>query len=292
MRSRDDVDGTASDDARRMDRRAFLATAGILAALVAARGATALARSRAIIAPLGLQLYTVRSLLDRDADGTLAAVAAIGYREVELAGLHGRTPRAMRALLDRHGLVATSSHVDLARVRRQWTRVADEAHVLGQRFIVVPWIGEQERSLDGYRRVAADLDRAGEAAERAGLRLAYHNHDFELARLGDTTGYDVLLAETDPALVAMEMDIYWIAHGGRDPLALIAAHPGRFPLVHLKDMARGGAMADVGAGTIDFPAIAAQARAAGIEHWFVERDDARSPLESARVSYEYARHLE
>ncbi|HEX6537411.1 MAG TPA: sugar phosphate isomerase/epimerase [Gemmatimonadaceae bacterium] len=230
--------------------------------------------------------------MDRDVEGTLAELARIGYAEVELAGLHGKTPREMRTILDRAGLRATSSHIAMRDIRERWPAALVDAHTLGQRWIVCPWIDESDRTPDGYRRVAEELDRAAEAARGAGLGFAYHNHDYEFAPIaGGVVPYDLLLAECDPALVRMELDLYWIAKAGRDPLAYFEAHPGRFPLVHVKDMARDGAMVDVGQGTIDFAAIFARHARAGIEHYFVEHDDPPSPLADARASYQYLRHL-
>jgi sugar phosphate isomerase/epimerase len=240
---------------------------------------------------IGIQLYTVRSLMEKDVEGTLAALAGIGYREVELAGLHGKTPTEMRALLDRHGLSAPSAHIPLEVMRGGWPRALDDAATLGNRYVVCPWIDQSERTLDGYKRIAALFNAAGRAARRAGIQLAYHNHDFEFAPLGGTTGYEVLLAESDRDLVRMEMDLFWITKGGRDPLAYFERFPGRFPLVHVKDMAANGAMVDVGAGRIDFPRVFAQAGRAGIRHYFVEHDEPASPLDSARASFAYLERM-
>lgn len=262
-----------------------LRAGGLLAAC--AEGAPGPRRLEAI----GIQLYTVRELMARDADRTLGALAGIGYREVELAGLYGKSAREMRALLDRHGLAAVSSHVSMQDIRERWARTLDDAATLGQRFVVCPWIDEVDRTRDGYRRVAAEFNRAGEAARRLGLRFGYHNHDYEFTPLGGTLPYDILLAECDSDLVAMEMDLFWVVKGGQSPLAYFASHPGRFPLVHVKDMARDGTMTDVGRGTIDFRAIFAESERAGIEHYFVEHDQPSAPLETARVSYEYLRRL-
>ena len=261
---------------------------------VAARGMpawTRLPRARRLGA-IGLQLYSVRDRMDRDLEGTIAAVAAIGYREVELAGLHGRTPRAMRALLDAHGLAAPSSHISLDDIRGDWAATLDGAATLGQRFIVCPWIDERERTADGYRRVAHEFNRAAEAARAHGIQFAYHNHDFEFTPLGGALPYDLLLAECDRALVQMELDIYWIVKGGQDPLAYFARDPGRFPMIHAKDMARDGSMVDVGAGTIDWRAIFAHGREAGLVHTFVEHDDPPHPIADVRASFDYLRRLE
>jgi sugar phosphate isomerase/epimerase len=241
---------------------------------------------------IGVQLYTVRGLMKQDAEGTLRSLARIGYGEVELAGLYGLSAREMRGILDRQHLTAPSSHIGTAEMRGDWARTLADASTLGQRYITCAWIDESERTMDGYKRIAELFNRCGQAARAAGLQLCYHNHDFEFAPMGDVVPYDLLLAECDQQLVKMEMDIYWVVKGGRDPLAYIARNPARFPLVHVKDMDRRGAMTDVGRGVIDFRAIFALSGRAGISHYFVEHDDPPSPLESVKTSYDFLRRLE
>ena len=242
---------------------------------------------------IGLQLYTVRHQMEKDFEGTIARVAATGYREVEFAGYFGRSPRDVRALLDRHGLSAPSSHVSLA--PEQWRGALDAAPIVGHRYLVIAWIPpEERRTLDDYKRAAERLSRAATEARAAGLQFAYHNHDFEFAPLDGRLPYDVLLAETDPKLVQLEVDLYWIVKGGQDPLAYFARWPGRFPMVHVKDSAGppDHRMVEVGAGKIDFKKIFAQRDQAGIQHFFVEHDEPADPFASIRASYEYLKHLE
>jgi len=240
---------------------------------------------------LGLQLYTVRNLMDQDVERTIAAVAAIGYREVELAGLHNQTAKEMRAILDRHGLRARSSHSSMQDIRRNWPQTLDDAATLGQSYIVNPWIDEPERTVDGYTKAAREMTAAAEAARAHGIGFAYHNHDFEFARVGDKLGYDILLAESDPTLVKMELDIFWIVKGGQDPLGYFARQPGRFPMVHAKDITKDGDMVDVGQGTIDWRTIFRHAEQAGIEYTFVEHDEPPSPIADAKTSYEFLHAL-
>ncbi len=239
---------------------------------------------------IGLQLYTVRKMMQRDVVATLSAVSAIGYREVEFAGLFGRTPVAMRKILDSNHLVAPSSHVSLQEIRDDWARTLDGAVALGQKFIVCPWIDQQERTPDGMERVARDFNTAGEAALKAGLQFAYHNHEFDFRLVNGAMPYATILAKTDPKLVKLELDLFWVVQGGQDPLAYLEKYPGRFPLVHVKDRTADGKMADVGQGVIDFRKIFAKA-GKGIEHYFVEHDEPASPLDDARISYEYLRNL-
>jgi sugar phosphate isomerase/epimerase len=275
-----------------MDRRAFLRINGAALGGLAALGtASCRAASPPAAVPrrLGVQLYTVRDLLARDLAGVLEAVRRIGYDEVEFAGYHGHAPHEIRAVLDAVGLAAPAAHVGLDALRDDLDGQVEAAHVLGHRYLVVPWLDAAERaSLDGYRRIAEELNALGARLQAAGVRLGYHNHDFEFETFGDgRSGYDVLLEETDPGLVVMEMDLYWAVNGGRDPVAYVERHPGRFPLFHLKDRTASGEMVDVGAGAIDFARVFAHAGRAGLRHAFVEHDEPADALGSVRASYDY-----
>src|SRR5215831_19265667 len=286
--------GLRSADMRRLTpdfgRRQFLAALAGLTRVAASVAAEPPGR-----VPIGVQLYTVRTLLERDFDGTLAALAAIGFREVEFAGYHGRSPHAVRAALDRTGLVAPSAHVPIETARDDLPRVLDAAGAIGHRHVVVAWLPEgQRKTLDDIRATADLFNGIGRRALAAGLGFAYHNHAFEFRRLGGALPYDVLLERSDPRYVSFEMDLYWITRGGQDPLAYFARWPGRFPLVHAKDSAGppDHRMMDVGAGTIPWRAIFARRQEAGIRHCFVEHDDPSDAMESVRRNYEYLRRLE
>ncbi len=246
------------------------------------QGAGAVARP-----PVGLQLYTVRALMGRDVPGTLAAVAAAGVREVEFAGYFDREPSALRALLTQHGLSAPAAHVSMPAEDAGWTPMFDAAEALGHRWLVIPWVGNDVRaSLDGWRRFADRLNEAGRLAAARGLRMGYHNHDFEFAVTEGQVAYDVFVARLDPALVDLELDVYWTVKAGHDPKALFARYPGRFPLWHLKDAgpAPERTMVDVGAGTIDFAGLFAVGDQAGLRHGFIEHDNPKDPLASVQAS--------
>jgi len=240
---------------------------------------------------IGIQVYTVRSLMPKDPEGTLAALAQIGYTEVELAGLYGLQPAAMRQMLDRHGLAAVSGHMSLKDMRRDWNRALDDAATLGQHYIVCSSIDESERTADGFRRAANDLNGLAATARQHGMQLGYHNHMYEFATVDGGVPYEILLTGTDPQLVQMEVDLMWMTKGGGDPIAYFDRYPGRFPMVHVKDMTKAGVMCDVGQGSIDFAAIFAHSERAGIKHYFVEHDEPPAPIADARVCYEYLRHL-
>ena len=280
-----------------MDRRAALQTLGgvLLAGCSRQRGGPpggSAANGTASLGNIGVQLYTVRELMRRDFEGTLSQVAQIGFREVEFAGYFGRTPQQVRLVLDRAGLTAPGSHIDINLLERDWQRTIADARVMGHRYLIVAWTpAERRRTLDDWRRIGELFTRAGEAAQREGVTFAYHNHDFEFAPLEGRLPFDVLLESSDPRYVKIEMDLFWIRKGGQDPLAYFERWPGRFPCVHVKDMAAGGQMVDVGAGVIDWRGLLSRRRQAGIEHYFVEHDEPAEPMASIRAGYEYLHRL-
>lgn len=271
---------------RHPSRRVLLAALAGAAASAWPRGA----RAQGGPGP-GLQLFTVRAAMAQDVPGTLARIAAVGYREVEFAGYFDTPPARIRRVLADNGLAAPAAHLNVAPAAlrdspAQWIDAAAEA---GHRFLVLPWLDVQERrTLDQYRALADTMNVFAELCRAAGLAFAYHNHDFEFAALDGVPPFDLLMQRCDPDLVGFELDLYWAVHAGRDPRAVLAQYPGRFPLCHVKDRAPGGAMADVGAGTIDFAAIFASPDAA-FRHYFVERDDAPDGLASAAASFGPAR---
>ena len=281
------------------DRRQFLAAAGaglagamLPALLPGPLEAAALESPAGRLGPIGVQLYTLRSILPRDFEGTLAALREIGYREVEFAGYHGRSVKQVRSALDRAGLSAPASHVPFEALRDEPNRVLDEAEAVGHKYLVVAWLAEADRqSVPALVRTAAAVNRIGEQVNERGLHFAYHNHDFEFVRVGGRVPFDLLLDDTVSDLVSFEMDLFWVAKGGADPLAYFEQYPGRFPLVHVKDMAAGQQMTEVGKGHIDWRRIFAKRKLAGIEHYFVEHDEPTDPLASVRTSYDYLRKL-
>jgi sugar phosphate isomerase/epimerase len=197
---------------------------------------------------IGMQLYSLRDLFQVDMVKTLRQLNAIGYDEVELASFGQRTATEVRAALDKTHLSAPSAHVSLQALRENLSLVLGNAKILEVKYIVCPWIDEEFRNPAGYRQVAAMLNQAGNVARRAGHLIAYHNQDYEFAEVNGERGYDILLEELDPEVVKMEMDIYWITKGGGDPLAYFKKYPGRFHMLHLKDMATDGSMTAVGTG--------------------------------------------
>ncbi len=272
-----------------MDRRSFLATAPLGAALAGCLGpadASEEPESPPLLAALGVQIYTLRDAMAEDPHAVFAALAEIGYREVELFQLHGMSPTEMRAALDAAGLRAASSHYGLDALRTDLDAAIAGATVLGQTLMVVPSIGGSERTPEGLLRVAEDFDRIGAAVQAAGMRFGYHNHDWDFRALDDgSITMEPLLDRTDPALVDWQMDIFWTVHGGDDPLAQLARRAGRVTSVHVKDRTADGRMVDVGDGVIDFAASLGAAEEQGLLHAFVEHDRPDDSVASVRRSY-------
>lgn len=280
---------------RPLDRRSFLG--GALAALAAAAipdglGAAGAPSPGARIERVGVQLYTVRQAMEKDVAGTLAHVASIGYREVEFAGLFGHKPEDVRKMLDANHLRAPSTHIGLDRLQKELDRVVDEARILGHEYITCPYLDEKLRTPEGYPTLFDSLSRVGEGVRKAGFGFAYHNHDFEFKPLPDgKLPFDLLLERTDPKVVQIEMDLFWSTKGGANPLAYFKRWPGRFPMVHVKDMKADGTMTEVGSGKIDWAHIFAAHRQAGIRHYFVEHDEPADPWASITSSYAYLKRL-
>jgi sugar phosphate isomerase/epimerase len=241
---------------------------------------------------IGVQLYTLRSAMQESVERTLERVAATGYKEVEFAGYFDRTPQQIRAALDQNGLSAPAAHLPLESFENDWEATVAAAATVGHHYVILPALPTADRaSLDAYRSFAERFNRFGERAKAAGLAFGYHNHDFEFARQDGQLPYDILLEQTDPALVAFEMDLFWITKAGGDPSAYFRSHPGRFHLVHVKDMTADGSMVDVGAGKIDFAALFALGAQAGIRHFIVEHDNPGDPFASIAASYRYLHAL-
>lgn len=261
----------------------------LLAGLGLSRGV--LAQPRAWLP--GLQLFTVRDALAADPDGTLRRVADIGYREVELAGLAGMTATAFQERLRRRGLAVPSIHAGYDGLRSNLDGVVREARTFGASFIVCPSIDvEERRTIDEWKQVCRTLARAGRTLRSHGLTFAYHNHDYEFVPFADgATPFDLLLRETDPEDVRLELDVYWVAKGGLDPVRCLRDNAGRVALVHLKDLGQSGATVELGEGVLAMEQIVRTALAIGTKHLFVEQDDSADPLRSIGISRHFLEGL-
>lgn len=257
---------------------------------------------------IGLQLYTVRDAMQADPAATLAKVAQIGYNSVEGATytgtekFYGMDPASFSKLLKQNGLIMPSSHYRLGEektnnepvkgtILHDWDKAVDDASSVGLKYMVCAYLSDVERGgLDHYKYVAEQLNKAGERCKKSGIQLCYHNHAFEFDVQDGKLPFDILLNETDKNLVKMEMDIYWISKAGKDPVEFFNKYPGRFPLLHLKDMDNtpDKNFTEVGNGTIDFKRILANADKAGLKYFFVEQDKTQGdPFESIAKSISY-----
>lgn len=277
-------------------RRTFVAEAAALLPL-----------SRAVFAKeplthenLGVQLYTVRNVIEKDPAATLKAIQDIGYREVE--AIYASLDKIWPAL-KQTSLKPVSVHVDTKIFMDGGpnldSTIADVKQ-RGFRYIVVPYIPPAERGgADMFKNLADKLNKAGEKAKSNGLTLCYHNHAFEFGPVDGTTGLEILMSNTQKDLVSLELDIFWVSVAGHDPLTLLQTYSGRVALLHLKDKAKGLAtqynenvphstFKEVGSGSIDIPAVLSAADSAGVKNYFVEQDQTPGdPIASLRKSYEY-----
>ncbi len=272
-----------------------------------ARAAALLPLSRAAFAKeplthnnLGVQLYTVRNVIEKNPAATLKAIQDIGYTEVEAT--YGNLDKIWSALKET-SLKPVSVHGDTAVFMEGGSKLDATIADVKQRgfsYLVVPYIPPAERGgADMFQKLAEKLNQAGEKAKASGLTLCYHNHAFEFAPQGGTTGLEILMKNTQQDLVSLEMDIFWVSVAGHDPVSLLKTYSGRVKLLHLKDKDKGvatqynenvphSAFKEVGSGTIDIPAVLAAADAAGVENYFVEQDQTPGdPIASLRKSYEY-----
>lgn len=253
------------------------------------------------VGQVGVQLYSVRDAISKDLMGTLTKVAQIGYDHVELAGygdgkVYGKSPAEFKKILDDLGLKTFSSHLGLDILRGDWERAVADAKLLGQRYVVCPYLMENERkNIDQYKKLCELLNKCGETAKKAGLQLAYHNHDFEFMTLDGQIPFDLMLKECDANLVKIEMDLYWTKKAGKDPLAYFKNNPGRIELWHVKDMdnTQQQFFTEVGNGTIDWKPIFKAGKKSGMKYFFVEQDICKNhtPLESIEISYNYLKNL-
>jgi sugar phosphate isomerase/epimerase len=268
-----------------VSRRRFVQLTAAALGIAALPGSLAIAAGTA--ANVGLQLYTLRDMMAVSVPATLKLVAAVGYKELEFAGYYEHKPSEIKALLNGEGLSAPSAHIPLTEFDQGVNKVIDHALAVGHKYIVIPYLTEEQRGtgIDVYKKLAQKCNVIGEACNKVGLKLAYHNHDFEFEMRDGQLPYDVLLNETDKNLLAMEMDLYWMVKAKQDPLAYFKQHPGRFKLWHVKDMDEAGNFADVGTGTIDFKPIFAQSALSGVEHRFVERDKTDDKLKTIQQGY-------
>jgi sugar phosphate isomerase/epimerase len=289
-----------------MNRRTFLETAATISAATLFSSRFGWAAGEHKINKVAVQLYTVRDLMKDDFEGTIAKVAQIGYKEVEFAGYFGRTAQQVKDILTKNGLTAPSTHVQYDELDDKFPSVIEFSKTVGMSYIICPWIPEDVRkSPDIWKQASEKFNKCGEQTKKAGMQFGYHNHWFEFLPTDGKLPYDELLKDCDPSLVKMEMDLCWIIAAGGEPVKYFEKYPGRFPLVHVKDLktkpnvTSGGAqnygdtvdLTEVGSGIIDWKKIFAHSQQAGIKHYIVEHDHPKQPIESITQSYQYLSNL-
>ncbi|MFG4001584.1 sugar phosphate isomerase/epimerase family protein [Flavobacterium aquidurense] len=281
-------------------RRKFIINTSLAAATVLALPSFAFTMDKKEI---GLQLYTLRDELPKDVKSILEKVAKSGYKTVETYGFSikdqfwGLNPVELKKILDANNLKALSGHYNLGSFlydgnTEELIAAIEAARILKSEFLTIPWVDEPfRRNIQDYKKIASRLNEAAAMCQKAGLKLAYHNHDFEFQQHDGTTGYEILLKETDKDLVYFELDLYWVVRSGNDPLKLFAANPGRFKLWHVKDMdkANPALNTEIGSGSIDFKTIFKQAKESGMKHFFVEQENNYNPgtFEAIKTSSDF-----
>jgi len=258
-----------------LNRRNLLAGSGAVAALAFVPTASA-----AQLKAIGLQLYTIREIFAKDPVGTLGKVAQIGYREVEFGGggYDGMDHAMLRRTMDKLGLTAPSVHIGYDALLKQFDQSVTMAKTLGATTVVLPYMTAEHRNEAGWNAALPNFNRFATDLKKAGLGFAYHNHDFEFTtKPGGVSLYDRLLKETDPALVKVELDLYWALHAGENLATLIERLSPRLYAYHVKDMRPDRSMTAVGQGTIDFGALFKLKGSAGVRHFYVENDEAPAP---------------
>jgi sugar phosphate isomerase/epimerase len=260
-------------------RRTLLAGAGGVTALALMDRLIPQAFAAQIPA-VGIQLYTVRDIFQKDPVGTLQAIAKIGYREIEFGGggYDSMDPAMLRATMDKAGLRCPSLHIGYDALLGQFDKSVAMARTLGAKTVVLPYMTDEHRTEAGWNAALPNFNKFATALKKAGFDFAYHNHDFEFTnKPGGVSLYDRLLKATDPALVKTELDLYWAKHAGEDLGALIDRLGNRLYSYHVKDMRADGSMAAVGTGTIDFAALFKRPASAHVRHFYVENDQAPAP---------------
>ncbi len=273
-----------------LSRRNLLAGSGAVAALAFVPTASA-----AQLKAIGLQLYTIRDIFSKDPVGTLGKVAKIGYREVEFGGggYDGMDHAMLRRTMDKLGLTAPSVHIGYDALLKQFDQSVTMAKTLGATTVVLPYMTDEHRNEAGWAAALPNFNKFATDLKKAGLGFVYHNHDFEFTtKPGGVSLYERLLKETDPALVKLELDLYWALHAGENLTTLIDRLSTRLYAYHVKDMRPDRSMTAVGQGTIDFAALFKLKGSAGVRHFYVENDEAPAPyLPDITTSFRTLRSL-
>ncbi|MEI9921739.1 MAG: sugar phosphate isomerase/epimerase [Bacteroidota bacterium] len=282
-----------------MKRRTFLSTTAMAVAGAAVVGCGKPTESAK--KAYGLQLYTLRDVIKdtTKVKDTVKQLVDWGYNEFEAYGysngqMFGMPYKEFTDYVRTLGARVTSAHYDIDVIRTQWDQAVADAKEAGQEYMVLPWIDEANRTPDGFKQIIEDVNKAAEVTKKAGIRMGYHNHDFEFKMIGDKTGFDTLLEGFDKDLVSWELDLYWVVRAGQDPEQIFMKYPGRFEQWHIKDMDKADPTknADVGTGSIDFKKLLMHAHHAGLKHWYVEQETYPvDPMTSTKNSIDYLKTI-
>ncbi len=281
-----------------MDRRRFLQDAGLLATGAAMGVGLSSAKP---LNKFGIQLYTLRDIIAKDPKAVLRQLATFGYKTVEsyshkdLGIFWGMTNKEFKSYMDSLGMKMISSHYDW---KNDTEKLAPQAAAINMEYLICPYLGKQ-KSMDDYKRIADEFNKAGAICKKNGLKFAYHNHGYSFEAVDGVFPQDLMMKGCDPALVDFEMDIYWVVTAGQDPEEWLKKYPNRWKLCHVKDRSKTlpanqeDASVTLGTGSINFPKILKTAKANGMKHYIMEQEryDYTTSIESARNGASYLRKL-
>jgi len=317
-----------------INRRHFIKNTS-LASMALLTSAHSIFVNKPLMNHIGIQLFSVPKLLTNNFEGALKMLSSIGYKEIEMygpypfstekakkywssvtpqlgfdgSGYFGHSQAEIINIMKLHGFTVSSMHTDLDTLQKNMGALANAANQIGAKYIVLPAIPDERRqTLDDYKRIAADFNKIGEEAVKNGIRFAYHNHGYGLNTTNGKMPLDIILDETDPSLVFLEMDLYWTTAGGANPIELLKKHSGRYKMMHIKDMKQkvhfsgdGGEasqwialfpfMSSAGEGILDLPTIIRTAKENGMEHFFVEQDMVAAPEIALKKSFDYLKGI-
>jgi sugar phosphate isomerase/epimerase len=256
------------------------------------------AATTAALQTFGLQLYTLRDDLPKDPKGILKQVSAMGYKQIEgyegPKGIFwGMSNTDFKKYMDDLGMTYVSTHCD---INKNFEKKAAEAAAIGMKYLLCPWIGPQKK-IDDFKKIADDFNKKGEICKKNGIKFGYHNHAYSFELLDGQMGQDVMMNNTDPALVEYELDLYWVVTAGQDPEVWLKKYKNRFKLCHVKDRTKGATeeadSCTVGEGSIDFPKILKTAKENGVEYYIVEQEKyaGTTPLKAAEAGAAYMKNI-
>ena len=301
-----------------LSRRAFLERGSLALAAMSVSARAAEAQTGPLGKPIGIQIYTVREAAAKDLPGTLRALADIGFREVELAGIPAISAANLRKVLGDTGLTTPSMHASMADLQGRLQEHIDYAKGVGAQYLVCsfPWTADSRFrtnpsqavvslatgiTLDDWKWNAEQLNKIGTVAAKAGLSCGYHNHNMEFRSYDGVVAYDELLRLTDPKLVTMEMDLAWVVTAGVDPLKYLRKHAERISMLHVKEVRKNlrtsvdkleAQTTEVGSGKIDWKQLFGAMDPKRIRHYFVEQENfERSSIDAVRISFDYLRSI-